>query len=48
LRELLRAIIYTTKMSKRVTKKCHERYSSHVPCELRCRADNSLFLLLAM
>jgi hypothetical protein len=40
LEEQHRVIIYTTKMSKQVTKS-DVRYSSHVPCELRCRAETS-------
>jgi hypothetical protein len=40
--ELHRAIIYTTEMSKQVTK-CHVRDAVHgVPCELRCQADTKL------
>jgi hypothetical protein len=43
--ELHRAIKYTTKMSKQVTKS-HERCSSHLLCELRCRADTCVQTLV--
>jgi hypothetical protein len=42
LRERERAIIYTTKMSKQVTKGHVRDPSSHVPREQRCRADTEV------